>query len=88
MVREYDWASVSPSFGVIDAIARYEGIETRRMADQLPTLQNTVDTDALNTFVTKSANSELSFAYADYLVHILDETIAISHVSPAHYTEF
>lgn len=77
-VREYDWAIDSPCVGVIDAIARYEGIETPRMAELLPTLHDSLDTDALDTLISTSPSLVVSFWYADYHVQLTDETVTIS----------
>lgn len=76
--REYDWAVDSPCFAVIDAIARYEGIETRRMADDLPVLRETLDPDALHTLLQSNQRATVSFRYAGYHIRITDESVAIS----------
>lgn len=79
VVREYDWTADSPCFAVIDAIARYEGIETPRMAEHLPALHETLDTDALDALFRTSPPLSVSFRYTDYHVQLTDETVAISH---------
>lgn len=78
LTRAYDWTTDSPCFAVIDAIARYEGVETPRMAQKLPALQQTIDTDAFNTLISASTPTTLSFEYGPYHVYITRETITIS----------
>lgn len=78
LVREYDWGTDSPCFAVIDAIARYEGVATSRMVDALPTLQHTLETDALDSLFRDNHRLTLSFHHAGYHVRIRDQTVAIS----------
>lgn len=78
VVREYDWGADSPCFAIIDAIARYEGVETPRMVEHLPVLRETLDTDALDTLFRNSPSLSISFHYAGYRVQIKDEAVAIS----------
>ena len=78
LVREYDVAGESPCFAVIDAIARYEDIATPRMADDLPPLEEAVDTDALDAIFQSYEPPAVSFAYAGYHIHLTDEIVAVS----------
>lgn len=78
VTREYDWTTDSPCFAVIDTIARYEGIDTDRMSEQLPPLHTTVDPDALDSLLTSSATLDFSFTYADYHVSVTDETVTVA----------
>lgn len=78
LIREYDWEVDSPCVAVIDAIARYEGVDTSRMVEALPVLQNTLDTDALDSLFRNRPGLTLSFRYAGYHVRITDGAVAIS----------
>lgn len=78
LVREYDWAADSPCFAVVDAIARYEDVETHRMVDDLPVLQETLDTDALDALFKSSLPLSISFDYAGYHVQMTGDTVAVS----------
>lgn len=81
VVRRYDWTADAPSVAVIDAIARYEGVGTQRMAEQLnPALRDTLDTDALDTLISSCPSLVVSFRCADYVVHLANERVVISHV--------
>lgn len=76
--RQYDWSTISPSVAVLDAIARFEGTNTARMADRLkPTLGQTIDSDAVDALLTSSASVSLSFTFADYAIQIAGDTVAI-----------
>lgn len=83
LTREYDWTMDSPCFAVIDAIARYEDVETPQMAQDLPALQYTLNTDALESLTTDSTLTTLSFQYAGYHVHIVEETVTITNPAPS-----
>lgn len=79
VVRAYDWGVMSPSVAVIDAIARFEGETTSRMAEQLtPSLADVLDTDALNALLTRNAGLSLEFDFGDYHVQIDGDAIAIT----------
>lgn len=82
VAREYDWTIDSPSFAVIDTIARYEGVETTRMTEQLPPLQHTLDLDALDSLLRNCATLDLSFTYAGYHVRVTDETVTVADSKP------
>lgn len=48
------------------------------MAEKLPALQETVDTDGLNILFREGPRLTVSFTYADYSVERMDETVSIS----------
>ena len=81
VVQEYDWAADSPCFAVIDTIARYEDIETDRMADDLPILEEAVDTDALEALFRSARPLAVSFTYAGYNIHLTQDTVAVSRTA-------
>lgn len=78
VVREYDWSTDSPCFAVIDTIARYEDIETHRIAYDLPVLQEGLDTDALDALFRSGLPVSVSFTYAGYNVQLTDEMVVVS----------
>lgn len=81
--RHYDWAAVSPSVAVIDAIARVGKTTASRMADRLePTLGQTIESDALDALLTINTSLALSFNYADYYIDSTSDTAAVSRQNP------
>ena len=72
-VYRYDWADVSPSVAVVEAL----GTLTDRDPVDLPTLNEVIDSDALDAIFTDSTSGRtvttVSFAYAGHSVTVVDD---------------
>lgn len=83
-VRRVTWAETSPSVAIVETLSDVTG----RDPTELPTLNDTIDADALDMLCASERRDTeavtVSFVYADYEVTVLgDGTIIVEPVDDA-----
>ncbi|WP_418280367.1 HalOD1 output domain-containing protein [Halorubrum sp. DTA98] len=81
-IRRYDWSVVPPSVAVVETLSDATG----RDPIDLPTLNDTIDTDGLDALCTggkpDSEAITVSFVHADYEVTVLgDGTVIVEPIN-------
>jgi hypothetical protein len=84
-VYRYDWEDVPPSVAVVEALSDSTG----RDSTDLPTLNDSIDPDALDALCSDSTNDReavtVTFAYAGHTVTVLgDGTVVLNRDRTAH----
>lgn len=76
-IYRYDWKNISPSVAIVETVSE----ASDRDPTELPTLHDTVDTDALDALCTGSTSDAdsitVSFVYANYDVTVLGDGAVI-----------
>ena len=76
---EYDWAEITPSIAIINAVAAVENVEAAKLSSELAmVLYDYVDPEALDTIVTTGSEITISFSYGAYRVRIDGNELIIS----------
>lgn len=67
----FDWSNIAPSMAIINALASLEGVLPRNLPTTVDgSLYDRVDPEALDALVTGERPIAISFAIADYQVHV------------------